>query len=118
MIAIILSCFGIIGLTAFAITKRTREICIRKVFGASPGKLYSLITRQFIIIILIANITAWPVSWFVLHYWLQNFVYHINPGWQVFIFSGGITLIILLITISFQTLKAIKLNPVNALKYE
>jgi len=97
---------------------RTKEIGIRKVFGASVFGIVQLFLKEFMILIGIANILAWPVGYFIMDKWLENFAYNINIGPGIFIMCGFVALLIALITISFQTIKAATANPVEALRYE
>jgi putative ABC transport system permease protein len=118
IITIILSCFGILGLTIATITKRVKEIGIRKVFGASTNKIVILLVKEFVILIVIAAIIAGPAAYYYMNKWLQDFVYRIDISIQVFVFSCAITILVALFTISFLTIRAARANPVEALRYE
>ena len=118
LLAIFIASLGIFGLSAYVAEQRTKEIGIRKVLGASITEIVLLLSREFAVWVLLANIIAWPVAYFVMNNWLKNFAYRINPGWSVFFLAGIIALTIAVATISFQTIKAAKANPINSLKYE
>ncbi len=118
MIAILIACFGLFGLTAFTTEQRTKEIGIRKVLGATVPKIVALLTWEFTKWILVANIFALPIAYFAMHKWLQNFVYRINIGIWIFILSASLALIIALLTVSYQSIKAAVANPVESLRYE
>jgi putative ABC transport system permease protein len=109
---------GLFGLALLMARTRTKEIGIRKVFGASVFGIVQLFLKEFMILIGIANILAWPVGYFIMDKWLENFAYNINIGPGIFIMCGFVALLIALITISFQTIKAATANPVEALRYE
>ena len=115
-LSIIVSCLGLFGLAAFSMQQRKREIGIRKVLGASMGTLLVNLTGQFLKLVLIANLVAWPITWYVSSRWLQNFAYHVSPGLDVYILSTVATAAIAVITISFQTIRASGVNPVEVLK--
>ena len=118
MLAIFTSCLGLFGLVTFFVQRKTKEIGIRKVLGASvPGVIF-LLTKEFTKWVLIANIIAWPVAYYIMHNWLQDFSYRINIDWWVFFLSGGIALLIAFATISIQAIKTANTNPVESLRYE
>ena len=108
VITIILSCFGILGLTIATITKRVKEIGIRKVFGASTNRIMILLVKEFVILIVIAAIIAGPAAYYYMNKWLQDFVYRIDISIQVFVFSCALTILVALITISFLNDKSCK----------
>jgi putative ABC transport system permease protein len=118
LLAILVGCLGLLGLATFMAEQRTKEIGIRKVLGASIGGVVTLLSKDFIKLILIANFIAWPAAYFVMNQWLQNFAYrtHLNP--TTFILGGVSALAIALITISYQAIKAARTNPIDALRYE
>jgi putative ABC transport system permease protein len=117
-IAIFIACLGLFGLSAFTITQRVKEIGIRKVLGASTGSIVKLISQEFLLLVIIASLIAFPVAWYAMHNWLQDFAYRINITWWVFIFSGIIALFIAFATISVQAIKAALSNPVKSLRSE
>lgn len=115
-IAIIISCLGLLGLSAFNTTQRTKEIGIRKVLGASVTNITGLLAKEFILLVLIAFVIAVPISWYCMHQWLQDFAYRTSIQWWVFIVAGFGVLLISLITVSFQSIKAAIANPVKSLR--
>jgi putative ABC transport system permease protein len=117
-IAIFIACLGLFGLSAFTISQRVKEIGVRKVLGASTGNIVKLISTDFLILVIIAAVIAFPVAWFVMNHWLQSFAYRINIGWAVFVLSAIIALLIAFATISFQAIKAAVANPVKSLRSE
>jgi putative ABC transport system permease protein len=117
-LSILVACLGLLGLVSFTAELRTKEIGIRKVLGASTGKIILLMSKEFIKWIILANIVAWPLAWFLMNKWLQNFAYRANIGWIIFLLSGLITILIAIFTSIFQTLKAACANPVDSLRYE
>jgi putative ABC transport system permease protein len=117
-LAIIISCLGLIGLSSFMTERRTKEIGIRKINGARPVEIFSLLSGEYVLWVLISIIIACPVAWYAMHRWLQNFAYRINTDWWIFTLAGLIALIIALLTVSFQSYKAADKNPVEALRYE
>jgi putative ABC transport system permease protein len=118
LLAIIISCLGLIGLSSFMTERRTKEIGIRKINGAKSNEIFSLLSREYIIWVMISIIIACPIAWYAMHKWLQNFAYRINISLWVFALAGVIALLIALLTVSFQSYKAASKNPVEALRYE
>lgn len=116
LLSIFISCLGLLGLSYFLVTKKTKEIGIRKVFGASEPKIVMLLSREFMKSVLLANAIAWPAAFFVMNRWLQNFAYRTSFGWQPFLLSAVLSFSIALLTISAQTIKAARNNPVNNLR--
>ncbi|QMU31207.1 ABC transporter permease [Adhaeribacter radiodurans] len=117
-LAIFIACLGLLGLVAFAAQQRTKEIGIRKVLGASVPQIMLLLSRDFTKLILIAIVIACPIAWYGMNKWLQNFAYRIDINWWVFGLAGMGALLIALLTVSFQAIKAAVANPVNALRSE
>jgi len=115
VLAIFISCLGLFGLTAFAAEQRTREIGIRKVFGATIPNIVELIGRNFLFLIGISFIIAIPLAWWIMHQWLRSYPYRIELSWWVFAASGLLVIVIALLTVSFQSLKAAMTNPVKSL---
>ncbi|HHE65008.1 MAG TPA: FtsX-like permease family protein, partial [Bacteroidetes bacterium] len=113
-----IACLGLFGLAAFTAEQKTKEIGVRKVLGASVANIVSLLLTQFNKWILIANIIAWPIGYYIMKIWLQNFAYHIELKIEYFLLSGLIALLIAIITVSYQAVNAAIKNPVNALNYE
>lgn len=117
-LAIIIACLGLFGLATYMAEQRTKEIGVRKVLGASVNNIVLMLSRDFLILVVIASIIAFPVSWWAMHSWLQDFEYRVNVGWWIFIASGLIALIIALGTVSFEAIKAALANPVKSLRTE
>jgi putative ABC transport system permease protein len=117
-LAVFISCLGLFGLATFVVERRTKEIGIRKVLGASAGGLIMLLIKDFSKWVLLANVIAWPVSWFAMNKWLQNYAYKTEMTTSPFIVAGLAALIIAILTILLQTYKAANANPVKALKCE
>ena len=109
---------GLFNQISFSITRRTKEIGIRKVIGATTFNIVSLLTKDFIKWVLIANIAAFPVAYYFMNKWLNNFAYRIEINWWVFALSGGIALLIAALTVSLKAIKAAAANPVKSLRYE
>ena len=118
MLAIFISCLGLFGLAAFMAEQRTKEIGVRKVLGASVSSIIMLLSKDFIKWVLLANIIAWPLAYFFMRSWLQTFAYHIRLGFDSFILAAGMAVMIAVLTVSFQALRAAQANPGTALKYE
>ncbi|NUM77864.1 ABC transporter permease [candidate division KSB1 bacterium] len=116
--AIFVGCLGLFGLASFTAEQRTKEIGIRKVLGASMASVAALLSKDFVKLVLVANLVAWPVAWYAMNRWLQSFAYRIELGWWVFALAGGVALLIALLTVSTQAIKAALANPVEALRYE
>ena len=115
-IAIFLSCLGLFGLAAYTAQVRTREIGIRKVLGASAGSIIVLLSRDFLRLVFVAIVVASPLSWLYLRGWLQDFVYRIPIGWWVFVLAGGGAILLAVLTIGWQALRAAMANPVYSLR--
>jgi len=98
--------------------QRVKEIGIRKALGATISNIVGLMSKDFLILVGIANLIAWPASYFIMNKWLQNFAYRIDIGWWIFALAAVLALFIALLTISFQTIKAATANPVDSLRYE
>ncbi|MBU0712025.1 ABC transporter permease [bacterium] len=116
--AILISCMGILGLASLAVTRRTKEIGIRKVLGASIADIVSLLIKEFILLVVVAIIIACPIGWYIMDKWLQNFSYRIDFAWWIFALAGALTVMIVLLTVSWQAIKAALANPVESLRYE
>ena len=118
ILAVFIACLGLFGLASFTAEQRTKEIGIRKVLGASAPQITLLLCREFFVLVLLANIISWPVAYFVMKNWLQDFAYRTGLGAFTFVLTMVLALIIALLTVSFQAVKAAVANPVDALKYE
>jgi putative ABC transport system permease protein len=114
--AILIACLGLFGLVTYAAEQRTKEIGIRKVLGASTGGLMSLLSRDFLKLVLVASLIAFPVAWWAMNKWLESFAYRIGISWWIFIIAGLTAILIALITVSIQTLRAAVANPVKSLR--
>ena len=117
-LAILIACLGLFGLASFAAQQRTKEIGIRKVLGASVSGIVALLSKEFVKLVLAANLIAWPLTYVVMNNWLRDFAYRIDIGWWVFALAGAMALLIALLTVSTQAVKAALANPVEALRYE
>ena len=117
-IAIFIACLGLFGLATFTAEQRTKEIGIRKVLGASVSSITSLLSKDFLKLVITALVIAIPVAWWAMNNWLQNFAYQVNISWWIFLWAGLIAIIIALITVSFQAIKASIANPVKSLRTE
>ncbi|MGH7598880.1 MAG: ABC transporter permease [bacterium] len=117
-LAIFIACLGLFGLAAFSAEQRTKEIGIRKILGAAEGQIVFLLSKEFVLLVLIANLVAWPIAYWTMHNWLQDFAYRTSLQWDIFILGGIAALAISLLTVSFQAIKAALANPVEALRYE
>jgi putative ABC transport system permease protein len=117
-LAILIACFGLLGLSAYNVIQRTKEIGIRKVLGASAQSILILLSKDFMKLIIVSLVLAIPVGWYIMHQWLQDFAYRINIGWWIFALAGVIALLIALLTIVLQATRAVVENPVKSLRSE
>lgn len=117
-LAIFISCLGLFGLSSYSTIQRTKEIGIRKVLGASVNGIVHLLSKDFIRLVIIAFVIAAPLSWILMHKWLEDFAYRINISWWIFLAAGVIAILIALFTISFQAIRAALANPVKSLRTE
>jgi len=117
-LAILISCLGLFGLASNAAERRIKEIGVRKVLGASMSSIVALLSKHFIKLVLIANAIAWPLAWYSVNRWMQDYAYRLEMSWWVFILSGVTALAIALITVSFLAMKAASANPVDSLRSE
>jgi len=117
-LAIVISCLGLFGLAAYTAERRTREIGIRKVLGASVTGIAGLLSKDFLRLVLVSAIIAFPFSWWAMHKWLQNYAYRIEINWWVFVLAGVLAMVIAVITISSQAIRAALSNPVKSLRSE
>ena len=117
-IAIFISCLGIFGLASFTAERRTKEIGIRKTLGASVSSIVVLLSKDFSRWVLLANIIAWPLGWYAMHKWLENFAYRVDLSLFLFIFAGVLSFITAALPIGFHSIKAATANPVDTLRYE
>ena len=118
LLALFIACLGLFGLSAYSAEQRTKEIGIRKVLGASVTGIVSLVSKDFIKLILISFLIAAPVGYFIMQQWLKDFTYKTNIGMDVFLVSGFGIILIAVFTVSWQSIKAALTNPVKSLKSE
>ncbi len=117
-LAIFISCLGLFGLAQFVAEQRTKEIGVRKVLGASVLNLWSLLSKDFVRLVVIAFLIATPIAWYGLSHWLQQYEYRTGISWWIFAVSGAGALLITLLTVSVQSIKAARMNPVKSLRSE
>ena len=117
-IAVIIACLGLFGLATYMAEQRTKEIGVRKVLGATVNNIVMMLSRDFLVLIVIATLIAFPVAWWAMYNWLQDFEYRTSMGWWIFILSGLIAILVALFTISFQAIRAAVSNPVKSLRTE
>ncbi|PLX14860.1 MAG: hypothetical protein C0597_09465 [Marinilabiliales bacterium] len=118
VLAILIACLGLFGLASYTVEQRTKEIGIRKVVGASEGTIVKLVSKEFLILVSISILIAFPLSFYFMRDWLQQFVYRTNLGLFIFLLAGIITVTITFITVSFQAWKAANTNPSESLRVE
>jgi putative ABC transport system permease protein len=118
LLTIFIACLGLLGLASFMADQRTKEIGIRKALGATMNHITVMLSKDFTKWVLAANLVAWPIAYFAMHRWLQDFAYRIKISWWMFVLAGMLAFIIALLTVSFQVLKAAGKNPVESLQYE
>ena len=117
-VAIFIACLGLFGLSAFAISQRVKEIGVRKVLGANVQNIVTLLSKDFLKLVAVAALMAFPIAWWAMNNWLRDFAYRINIAWWVFLVAGIAAALIAFITVSFQAVKAAISNPVNSLRSE
>jgi ABC-type antimicrobial peptide transport system permease subunit len=117
-LTIFISCLGLFGLAAYMAENRSKEIGIRKVLGANVRIIVKMLSKEFVVLVIVSIIIATPIGWLLMNKWLQNYNYRIGISWQVFVFAGLIAILIALITVSFQAIKAALANPVKSLRSE
>lgn len=118
ILAIIIACLGLFGIASFSAGQRTKEMGIRKVLGASVPGIVSLISREYVILVVIANLVAWPAAWFIMNRWLSEFAYRIDIGIGTLFIIGIFTALVALFTVGYKALQVARANPVDAIKYE
>jgi putative ABC transport system permease protein len=118
IMAIIVGCMGLFGLAAFSAEQRTKEIGIRKVLGASLFNIVGLLSKSFVRLVIISSLLAFPIAWWAMNKWLEDYTYRIQIGWWVFLVAGLAALAVALLTVSFQAIKAAVANPVKSLRTE
>ncbi|MFH1701370.1 MAG: ABC transporter permease [Candidatus Zixiibacteriota bacterium] len=117
-IAIIVACLGLMGLSSFSAAQKSKEIAIRKVLGASVSDIVKMLSKEYIVLVAIANIIAWPIAFYVVKTWLENFVYRVNIELSMFFAAGFSAILIALITVSFQAIKAALADPIDGIRHE
>ena len=118
LLAIFISCLGLLGLASYSTLQRTKEIGIRKVMGASVAAILNLLSKDFLRLVLMSFIIASPIAWYFMHKWLESFAYRVGIGWWVFVLAGVLAFVIAILTITLQALKAAMANPVKSLRTE
>jgi putative ABC transport system permease protein len=118
ILALFISCLGIFGLSSYMAERRTKEIGIRKVLGASVSSVIQYLSKEFVQLVIIANVVVWPIAYFILNKWLQQFPYRISMEWWTFVLTGVFVLAVSLLTTGWQTIRAARTNSVNSLRYE
>jgi len=118
LLAIIISCLGLFGLASFVAAQRTKEIGVRKVLGASVFSVWNLLSKDFMVLVVVSFVIAVPVAWYTMNRWLTDYSYRISIGWDIFVLAGVSSVFIALATVSFQAIKAAVANPVKSLRTE
>jgi len=118
LIAIVIACLGLFGLAAFSAEQRTKEIGIRKVFGATVVNLVGLLSKDFLKLVIVSFVFAIPLAYAAMQRWLADFAYRIDLGWGVFVLAGVLAIGIALATVSYQAIRAAVANPIDSLRYE
>jgi putative ABC transport system permease protein len=118
ILAIVIACLGLIGLTSFMVEKKTKEISVRRVHGATISNVNTMLSKEFLWLIMIANLISWPLAWFGINSWLENFSRHINVQWYLFVVSALVTVLLTLLITSIHAFRASRMNPADTLKYE
>lgn len=117
-LAVFISCLGLLGLASFSVERRTKEIGIRKVMGSSVSGLTKLFLKDFMKWVILANLFAWPLAWYLLNRWMQRFVYRTELSWHIFLLAGTLAFLIALLTVSFHSIRAAQASPIESLRYE
>jgi len=118
VLSVVISCLGLFGLATFAIQKRIKEIGVRKVLGASVAGIVNMLSRDFLKPVVLSLFIAFPIAWWAMHSWLQNYAYHIVLGGGIFVLAGIVALVIALATVCYHAIKAALANPVKSLRME
>jgi len=118
LLAIVIACLGLFALSSFMITQRTKEIGVRRVLGASMSNVVFILSKDFLILVAISNVIAWPVAYYFMNKWLQDYAYRIGISWWMFAVAGGMAFVIAFLTVGVQAIKAATANPVESLRYE
>ena len=118
LFAIMIACLGLFGLSAHASEVRTKEVAIRKAIGATISQVVQLLSKEFIVLVVIGNLIAWPLAWWAMNQWLDNFTYHIPIHWGVFAVASTLSVLVALLTVSYHAIKTALANPVDSLRNE
>ena len=118
LVAVFLACLGLFALVSFTMERRTREIGVRKALGASIQQVLALLSGEFVGLVLIANVFAWPAAWLTMQRWLESFAYRTEIGWEIFFLSGVTALLITLVTIGYRVVRTALANPADVLRNE
>jgi putative ABC transport system permease protein len=118
LLSVIVACMGLFGLATHTEERRTKEIGIRKVLGATTGNMVMMLSKDFLKLVVIASLIAIPIAWYAMHNWLQDFAYRTDINWWIFVLSTGLVAFIALTTISFQSFRTATANPVKSLRSE
>jgi putative ABC transport system permease protein len=118
LLAVFIACLGLFGLATFNTLQRIKEIGIRKVLGASVPNILAVLSREIVILVLIANVAAWPAAWYFMDQWLSSFAYRIDISIVLFVLAAAGAVVIALLTVSSQAIRAALTNPANTLRYE
>jgi putative ABC transport system permease protein len=118
VLAFAIACMGMFALASISAARRVKEVGVRKVLGASISHTAIILSRQFLVWVVISNIFAFPIAWYAMHKWLEDFAYRVGTDWWVFALAGTMSLLIALFTVGTQAIKAALANPVDALRYE
>jgi putative ABC transport system permease protein len=118
ILAVFIACLGLFGLASFTAEQRTKEIGVRKVLGATVPQVTLLLCKEFLLLVLLANVIAWPVAYLVMKNWIQNYAYQTGLGLYIFAAAMAAALIVAVISVGFQAIKAAISNPVDSLRYE
>jgi putative ABC transport system permease protein len=118
LLTILIACLGLFGLVTYIAEARTKEIGIRKVLGASVVSITTLLSKDFLMLVLIALVIASPIAYYAMSGWLQDFAYRIEISWWVFVLAGVLAVLVALLTVGFQAVKAAVMNPIKSLKSE
>ena len=118
VVAVFLTCLGLVALVSFTVERRTREIGIRKALGASVRQLLGMLSAEFVVLVLVANAVAWPATWLIMSSWLEDYAYRVDVGWDIFFVSGSAALLITLVTIGYHVTRAALANPADVLRSE
>jgi putative ABC transport system permease protein len=118
LVGVLLACLGLFALVSFTVGRRVREIGIRKALGASARRMLAMLSAEFVGLVFLANVLAWPAAWVVMNRWLESFAYRIEMGWGIFLASGGAALLITVLTIGYHVTRTALSNPADVLRSE